>query len=946
MKYESGKMYGVYRCKKRGSIINKVPSIEKKELPDVTGIILSGIMNFGNDADSIKNMAAYAIGCNPEDVKIRYDELSIAKSKFIKSVIIGKLTGSLSYSVDSLVETFYEFVDTPTETTKKLQAKSDARDINRYLTCEVRHPIVIGQPYVNICGAGFECQLDYIFCGKQKIRTNKHKEGRKYIYDEAEAEMVEAVKLFPGKPQVKETSKVLDTGLSTRLEMYVMIKALEKWCEENNKKDVVLRASYYYLQKERETDDNYISQFFGKGGNVVSMTVLPENFTKLDAMFEPQIKEFIDGIDVQPDICKNCASRAICEYYDSAVPLTDEQKIKPKTLPVLSKAQEEAANALEGNIRVIATAGSGKTTAMAYRIMNLLKAGVMPEKIGCFTFTNAGAGEMSDRIKGFCEIAGINADVDKITISTIHSFGDSLLKKYYNLLGYKKPPVLINEIQKTKIIETILSENEPIGELIDKYKNFYLDMFKAKGILELMKGYFSSIMEGLSQDEFKNFSGLGDDAVNAIYRMYMQYASYKKDACLIEHSDQELGILRLLNIKPDLFDEIGIEHISVDEYQDTSNTQFKIINAMRQAKGVKSLFIVGDDDQSIYGFRDANVHLIKDFFDMIGEEGKDIKLMENRRSTCQIVDFASCLISNNEGRIQKNPVSVNEAGNPVNVLAFEDKDKEQQFIVDKIEEMIKSGVKDSDIAILAPTNNELLVYADMLKKKGIQSISINPEPILDNPRVKGAIAFVKFLSDNNEFNGMCYINARDKGNVVDKTDKEIKNAIVALQEEAKSVTNVTQLFEKFTALDPEENDEIYQSFLDDIKTAEDDAVQRENLGKVCEYIIDFDRFGRKQTARKEKTYNGVVLSTMHSSKGKEWPIVFCSVSKLHGRDLNPDDIPEKNRLLFVACTRAKKELYVTGVSIAFSSARAGDVGNMFLEECIEAKNNIQQNNAA
>ena len=153
----------------------------------------------------------------------------------------------------------------------------------------------------------------------------------------------------------------------------------------------------------------------------------------------------------------------------------------------------------------------------------------------------------------------------------------------------------------------------------------------------------------------------------------------------------------------------------------------------------------------------------------------------------------------------------------------------------------------------------------------------------------------------------------------------------------KKVKSVTTLFEKFKALDPEENDEIYQSFLEDINTAMDDAVKKENLPAVCEYIIDFERFGQKQTARKEKAYNGVVLSTMHSSKGKEWPVVFCSVTKLHGRDLKTDMIPEKNRLLFVACTRAKKELYISGVDIAFSSASAGIVENMFLAECKQVK---------
>lgn len=940
--FESGKLHGVYRCGKREEMISKIPRIEKEGMPDITGIIISGIMNFGNDADTIRMMAKDTIGCRAEDVKIPYDESKFARQRFVTEVITGKLTGSIRFSTESLINTFYEFLDMPTETTKQMQAKDDIRDIERYLHCEYRRPVINGHPVVDLCNTGFECQMDFMFKGYQTIKTNKHKEGRKWVYDEETVFVLEAVRLFTGKPTVKESSKILDTGISTRLELYVMLKAMEHIAkEEYPGQQIVLRASYYFLQKEREDDKKYSEEFFdGKGGNVITLQSYVDDMSNVDKTFEPQMKEFLKGQSVSSEKCKTCRSRVLCEYYDAAEPLTEEERPKPVSLPILSPNQEKAASALEGNVRVIATAGSGKTTAMAYRIMNLLKAGVQPEKIGCFTFTNAGAGEMRDRIKGFCGLAGIDVDFDKMIISTIHSFGDSLLKQYYNLLGYSKPPVLINEIQKTKIIESILSESSPIEALIDKYKNFYLDMFRAKGILELMKGYFSSIMEGMSQDEFAEKTGFDTTTVDSIYNMYMQYDKYKKDACLIEHSDQELGVLKLLRVKPDLFDEVGIEHISVDEYQDTSNVQFSIINEMRKAKCVKSLFIVGDDDQSIYGFRDANVELIKNFFEMIGENGLDVQLMENRRSTHNIVDFASTLISYNQNRIEKHPKSTNEEGEPVCVSAFASKEDEQEYIVDVIEDLIKNGRKDNEIAILAPTNAELMVYADMLKKRGIESVSINPEPILENPRVVGAVGLVKFMLNNSEFNGTAYINARDNGTAITKSDEEIRQEILNLQNEVKNIKNVTGLFEKFKALDQEENDEIYQSFLEDINTAMEDAVKQENLHAVCEYVMDFERFGQKQTARKEKAYNGVVLSTMHSSKGKEWPVVFCSVTKMHGRDLKPEDIDEKNRLLFVACTRAKKELYISGVAIAFSSAMQGDVENMFLAECIEVYENM------
>ena len=214
--YESGKLHGVYRCGKREELVNKIPRIDKEGMPDVTGIVISGIMNFGNDADMIKAMAKDAIGCKAEDIKIPYDESQFARRRFINDVIVGKLTGSVRFSTQALIDTFYEFLEMPTETTKQMQAKDDLRDIERYLNNEARRPIVLGHPIINLCGANFECQMDFAFLGPHIVKTNKHKEGRKWVYDEEEVYLAEAVRIFPNKPAVKETSKILDVGIGTR----------------------------------------------------------------------------------------------------------------------------------------------------------------------------------------------------------------------------------------------------------------------------------------------------------------------------------------------------------------------------------------------------------------------------------------------------------------------------------------------------------------------------------------------------------------------------------------------------------------------------------------------------------------------------------------------------------------------------------------------------------
>ena len=311
--FESGKLHGVYRCGKREKLLRKIPQIEKLDMPDATGIIISGIMNFGNDSDTIRAMAKDAIGCDAEDIKIPYDESKFARQRFINEIIIGKLTGSIRFSVQSLIDTFYDFLDMPTDATKQMQAKDDIRDINRYINCEQRKPILIGQPVVTIDDTDFICQTDCMFAGYQTVKVNKHREGRRWVYDEMCVYAIEAVRIFSGKPNVKESSKILDTGTNTRLEFYIMLKAMQEWASKNKPgENVLLRASYYFLQKERENDNNYKDDFFGKGGNVVTLQAFSNDMSEIDKSFIPQIKEFVAGQSVSAEKCQNCKSRVLC----------------------------------------------------------------------------------------------------------------------------------------------------------------------------------------------------------------------------------------------------------------------------------------------------------------------------------------------------------------------------------------------------------------------------------------------------------------------------------------------------------------------------------------------------------------------------------------------------------------------------------------------------------
>jgi superfamily I DNA/RNA helicase len=355
--------------------------------------------------------------------------------------------------------------------------------------------------------------------------------------------------------------------------------------------------------------------------------------------------------------------------------------------------------------------------------------------------------------------------------------------------------------------------------------------------------------------------------------------------------------------------------------------------------------VVGDDSQAIFSFRDTSPEYIINFRNYIGEETDDIFLLENHRCTPEIIDFANKINDLNHFKVAKDLVATRPSGKPVTVKGFHSTEDEEEYIIAGVKEHLAAGTKPEEIAIICSTKSELRRYANRLTKEGIESVSLNPEPLLENSRVKAAISFVKCLGcDTDTQNMMVYVNAKNGGGLFEKTALEIEQLIDEGKVDAAMVDSKLPhekkdaLIEILTSID-HNDDEIYQQFLE--------TIGRKTFEKIVEYCNDFLVFGTKNEARREHDYPGVVLTTCHSSKGLEWPVVYASISQfdsekksLHaGSAASIKALEEVRRLLFVTATRARDELYVTGKYVAYGK-KGHYTYNQFLKDSFEANGQI------
>ena len=813
----------------------------------------------------------------------------------------------------------------------EFKAQEVTRDLARYLNSESRTP-VIGE-------------AKYFLIGDERVRVCPD-----FIFDDGQT--LEVVFIRSSRPDVTFRGKKRDASVNSSLELWFGILYARAYRTELEKTDEYaakrrLRSSYYFVRKDTDRAYGlYDTDFFSKSGkNVVFFDEMPGCEKDTDEMFISQMEEFIEGTDqCTPDDCKKCINRTSCEYQKAPEPFEIKENKKNGKI-TLSDAQSKIVAFRKGIARVIAKAGSGKTECSTEREAQMFAEGVDPKTFLAITFTDAGATEMKERITKKCEARGLAISGDDIKAMTFHKFGFDIIKDNYEMFGFTKKPIIVdtNDVIKRRLFNNILEEKslytlENKANLLDWALKVY-EIIANNGLTPDTSD--SETVRTISRavaDKISNANLMDQSTLNGL----IEVADVFKEQCRKENyltfADIEDMMNEALEKNPEYLNSLGIKHILVDEFQDSNDAQMKTIKLLISTECFESLMVVGDDSQSIYGFRNTSQENIIHFFEKLNVSGEDFRLEENRRSTPEILEFANKIDALNENRAGGDMLPVREHGFKPIVRAYGNRDEEYDFIIDQISKGIASGkYAAEDFAVIAFKRSELVAIAARLSQAGIPWITKYPMPLQDNSRVQAAVslatAFYQPEAENLYFN---YLVAENDGDIFeDMSNDEIRAKIEELKKEWKSMDYLEigyqqKIFhEKLEAI--KGNDEIYAYFLELV-------YENPDLQSELEFIRDFKRFGERCSKKLENDYAGVVLTTAHSSKGLEWPVVFNTISGYDDKHLHntrkTEAIEERRRLLYVSVTRARDILYVTGKCVAYG--KYGDYTyNQFLIEAVE-----------
>lgn len=605
---------------------------------------------------------------------------------------------------------------------------------------------------------------------------------------------------------------------------------------------------------------------------------------------------------------------------------------------LLNKEQYEAVTTVEGPLLILAGAGSGKTRVLTYRIAHMIKdLNIYPSKILAITFTNKAAGEMKDRIR---ELVG--DEVDSMWVSTFHSSCVRILRREIDKLGYNRNFAIYDSYDQKVVIKQCMKELNIDDSITDK---------------EIINRISRQKDNLISQDRFKK-ENEGNFRMNKIADVYVMYQKKLKENNALDFDDLIFKTVQLFKEHPDVleFYQRKFKYIMVDEYQDTNKSQYEFVRLLAQAE--KNICVVGDDDQCIYAWRGADIENILNFENDYMDT-KIIKLEQNYRSKANILKAANDVISNNFNRKQKVLKTVNDNGDKIKLYRASTDMDEGRYIASQIKELLNED-KDrnyKDFAVLYRKNVQSRIFEDVFMKSNIPYRIVGGLKFYDRKEIKDILAYLKFINnplDNVSLRRIINVPKRNIGEATvqkiqdfaDSMDESMYNALLDIDKSVNLTQRSVNSIKKFLGLINsfiKSRDRISVSdlikeilnttgYLEELKDSkEPDSISRiENLRELVSAAVEFEvnsedislsAFLERVTLVSDidnfdTDADSVVLMTVHSAKGLEFPVVFMVGMEngifpgIQSLD-NHKEMEESRRLCYVGITRAKENIYMT-----------------------------------
>ena len=607
-----------------------------------------------------------------------------------------------------------------------------------------------------------------------------------------------------------------------------------------------------------------------------------------------------------------------------------------KYLDLLNSEQKKAVEKTQGSLLVLAGAGSGKTRVLTFRILHILYNKLStPSQILAVTFTNKAANEMKSRIGKF-----INIPVERMWVGTFHSLSLKILRQHYEEVGLKKNFQIIDTDDQLKLIKNICEiEKIDTKEVSAKFYLNSIDSFKNKGI------YPSDLLENKYR---KN-----DLELRKVYKIYQ---SELLRLNYVDFGDLILFCIKIFQQNKYILNKYQniFKYIHVDEYQDINPIQQKWIHYLYQ--GNKNNCCVGDDDQSIYSWRGAEVSNLLNF-EKNFENTQIIRLEQNYRSTKKILNCASKLISKNKGRYGKELWSDNDEGNKIRINGFWETKEESTFVSDKIENLISNKTKLSEISILFRIAAHTRSFEERFINLGLPYKIIGGLRFYERKEIKDIIAYLRLVNnveDDLAFERIINVPKRGIGkSTLSKISSSARINNTSLFEASRDIifkTNSKAKVELYNFIDNMSKwKKIYKNFdhieltkaiiedsgyLEFIKKEQlnsnnpDNLSRLDNINEFIESLKEFENlegFLEHVSLVMENISNTseetLTLMTMHAAKGLEFDNVFLAgweegvfPSQRSIEELGNKGLEEERRLAYVALTRARKNIFITYVN--------------------------------